>query len=151
MSSQKLSYVQTHNLCYRLHQLTVYQDLTTALRNYDLRDWMIIKTREPGPRTKKIELPTIHYGTVRTGTRFFLGLTTSYRFYDKDVQSIAKIVHGDVEKHMASKQEKRAERSAKKRQVIQRGLKIQYHADLVEAFNDDLELADLKDHHQERM
>lgn len=111
---------------------------------------MIIKTRKPGPRAKKTDLPTIHYGTVRSGTPLSLGMTTSYRFYEKDVAALAKIVHGDVEKHMATKREQKAKRSAKKRRDLRRELKVRYHADIVEAFSGSGEDAEIRDHHQKR-
>ena len=112
---------------------------------------MLIKTRKPGPRAKKTDLPTVHYGTVRSGTPLSLGMTISYRFYEKHVYSIAKIVHGDVERHMAIKRNQRAERSDKKRRNVRRELKVQYHADLVEAFSVSEGDVEVKDHHRKRM
>ena len=105
--------------------LTCLQDLTTALKRYDLRDWMLIKTRKPGPRAKKTDLPAINYGTVRTGTPLFLGMVVSYRFFENDVEAIAKLVHGDVEKHMSKKRKERREHKKKKRVETIRELKIQ--------------------------
>ena len=51
----------------RLVSLTSPQNLTNALKEYDLRDWMLISSRKPGPRAKKVDFPVISYGTLRTG------------------------------------------------------------------------------------
>ena len=126
------------------------QDLSTALRKYDLRDWMLIKTRQPGPRAKKTDLPNIQYGTVRCGTPICVGRVISYRFYENDVEAIAKLVHGDVDEHMTAKNEQRTNRRNKKRRLVHRELKVRYHADLIEIFDLEEDRED-REYHQKRM
>ena len=121
------------------------------MRKYDLRDWMLITTRKPGPRAKKIDLPNIHYGTVRTGTPLSIGMTISYRFYEDQVKSIAKIVHGDVDEHMKAKRRQNSERRAKKRRQVHRELKVRHHTDMLEFYEKEVsEDEEGRDHHQER-
>ena len=93
---------------------------------------MLIKTRKPGPRAKKVELPNIHYGTIRCGTPLSIGMTVSYRFYENDVKMIAKIVHGDIDKHMSAKQERLDLQRLKKRRAVHRELKIRHHTDMMD-------------------
>lgn len=128
--------------------LTFVQTMTAALRKYDLKDWMLVKTRKPGPRAKKIDLPQISYGTVRTGTPLWLGMVIAHRFFEKDVQMIAKLVHGDVEKHITDKRQQRINRRAKKRRTVHRELKVRYHADSLEKHRGDG--CEDEEHHEER-
>lgn len=109
--------------------LMKHQNLSEALSSYDLRDYMLIKTRAPGPRAKRIEFPTIPYATVRKGLGWGLGMTVSYKFYSKDVEMIARLVHGDVTAHMRTKREKKAARELKKLRELHIELKIRYHTD----------------------
>lgn len=124
----------------------MHQNLTDALKQYDLRDWMLLPDREPGPRTKKIELPTITYGTVRVPRRFMSGWMISYRFFQKDVEAIAKIVHGDVESHMEAKRKQRVERKVKRIRETHRKLKLRHHRDELKDTRSKIE----KLHHQKR-
>ena len=50
-----------------------------------------------------------------------------YYFRRSDVQMLAKIVHGDVEKHIRQKEAERKERSDRARTKRVRGFKIDYH------------------------
>ncbi|KAK3112783.1 hypothetical protein LTR53_010580 [Teratosphaeriaceae sp. CCFEE 6253] len=108
--------------------------LTEALREYDLRDCMLLKTRRPGPRSKHKDLPAITYGSYIAGLGYPLGVCISYRFYVKDVEMIARIVHGDdLEGHMEEKLRRLAERKDKRLRQLHMDLKIRYHMD---ALND---------------
>ena len=111
---------------------------------------MLIKTRKPGPRAKMVDLPNIHYATVRCGNGTWTGMRTSYRFFDRDAKAIAKIVHGDIDEHMAAKGKQRYERRVKKRREVHRELKVRYHTDMVEYFGGDEPEKDVRDYHQER-
>ncbi|KAI7161500.1 hypothetical protein KC349_g2738 [Hortaea werneckii] len=39
--------------------------ISHAMNVFDLRDYMLLKSRSPGPRAKHLDLPSIPYGTVR--------------------------------------------------------------------------------------
>ena len=127
------------------------QDLSTALRRFDLRDWMLLKTRKPGPRTKKIDLPTIPYTTVRCGTPLFLGLVVAHRFYEKHVKMIANLVHANVEEHMAAKSKQKDQRAKKRRRLVHRELKIRHHSDLLDFLGEDGGDQEDFEHHHERV
>jgi hypothetical protein len=111
---------------------------------------MLIKTRKPGPRAKKVELQNIYYGTIRTGTPLSLGLTVSYRFYETDVKAIANIVHGDIDQHMTAKHKRLDERRSKKRRAVHRELKVRYHADMTK-ISGEIDDEDGLFYHAERM
>jgi len=93
--------------------LTYMQQLSEALRTYDLRDYMLLKSRIPGPRSKHKDLPEIDYGTVRVGRGYGLGMCVSYRFFKEDVEMISDLVHGDIDDHMEAKRKKTAARQDK--------------------------------------
>ena len=93
---------------------------------------MLIASRAPGPRAKKVVLPNIPYGTVRCSKPYMNGMLTSYRFLRKDVVMIARLVHGDYEKHMEAKDDQRYARKLKKRNKEHRALKVRYHTDKLE-------------------
>lgn len=112
--------------------LTTIKNLTDALHFFDLRDWMLLKSRKPGPRTKPLDLPTIPYGTLRTGKPYLNGMCLSYRFYRKDVEAIATIVHGDFKSHMEKKFEERFDRKWKRSRNARREMKIRKHTDALE-------------------
>ncbi|KAK5713850.1 hypothetical protein LTR17_017425 [Elasticomyces elasticus] len=105
--------------------------LSDALKQYDLRDYMLIAARKPGPRAKHTNLPLIPYCTKSTGTAIGVGKCISYRFYINDVKMIARIVHGDVKARMAKKTAERQERKNKKVRVTKRELKIEKYKDIV--------------------
>jgi hypothetical protein len=110
-------------------RLILAQNLSTALQEYDLRDYMLIKSRPPGPRAKHTDLPAIPYGTVRQGAGWGLGMCVSYRFFEKDVKKIAALVHGDIDKHMAAKRSKAAERKEKRLRQLHIDLRIRQYTD----------------------
>ena len=74
-------------------------------------------------------MPSITYGTVRVPKPFFSGQVTSYRFLRKDVEKIAKLVHGDVEQHMQAKRADRRKRKIQKRNKEHRALKLRHNTD----------------------
>jgi hypothetical protein len=84
------------------------------LRGYDLRDYMLMKSRKPGPRAKFTDLPAIPYGSEykTLGFPVFKTITVFY-FRHKDLRRIADLVHGDWVKHMNLKIRER-ERSVSK-------------------------------------
>lgn len=94
----------------------------------------------------KLNLPVIPYGTLKVPKPFKSGWMASYRFFKKDVEAIAKIVHGDVEPHMEAKREERLERRHKKFRETHRKLKLRYHRDGLGATKSRLR----KLHHQKR-
>ncbi|KAK5724828.1 hypothetical protein LTR15_004877 [Elasticomyces elasticus] len=104
--------------------------LSDALKNYDLRDYMLIPTRTPGPRAKHTDLPAISYATKKTGTAIGVGMCTSYRFYVKDVKRIAELVHGDVKARMDKKTAERQQRKNKKVRANKLELKIEKYKDI---------------------
>ncbi|KAK4958451.1 hypothetical protein LTR10_004879 [Elasticomyces elasticus] len=111
--------------------------LTDALKEYDLRDYMLVPTRKPGPRAKHTNLPLIPYGTRKTGNALSLGSCISYRFYRKDVERIAKIVHEDVQAHMAKKRKERKDRKRIKVRQNKRALKIEKYQGIVDNTDND--------------
>ena len=88
---------------------------------------MLLKSRKPGPRAKHIKLPTILYGSAYIGMGYRQGWSVTYRFYRKDVEMIADIVHGDLDEHMAKKEEVRVQRKTKRLRKLHIELKISYH------------------------
>nr|POF12322.1 hypothetical protein CFP56_76753 [Quercus suber] len=90
---------------------------------------MLLKSRSPGPRAKHLNLPSIPYGTVWTRMGFGLPFGLAYRFHRHDVEKIARLVHGDVEAHVAKKIQERSLRHRKKRKALWIALKLRYHKD----------------------
>ncbi|KAK5704178.1 hypothetical protein LTR97_003191 [Elasticomyces elasticus] len=90
------------------------QCLTDALKDYDLRDYMLVSTRPHGPRAQHTNLPRIPYGTTRCGTYIALGTCISYRFYLRDVKRIAELVHPDLDAHLAKRNDARVARKCRK-------------------------------------
>ena len=123
----------------------MFQMLTDALRRHDLRDYMLLKSREPGPRAKHTDLPAITYATIRTGMGYGLGMCVSYRFFLSDVQMIARLVHGNVQDHMKDKANKREALKNQRLRKLHLELKIRFHTDKVEAAT----RQEIKDAHQE--
>jgi hypothetical protein len=107
---------------------------------------MLLPTRQPGPRVKKIDLPVIPYGTLKVTKPFMSGWMVSYRFFKKDIETIAKIMHGDVDAHMEVKRKKRTERRQKRVCETHRKLKLRYHRDELDDATSKLK----KLHHQKR-
>ncbi|KAK3638476.1 hypothetical protein LTR56_003222 [Elasticomyces elasticus] len=101
--------------------------LTDALKRYDLRDYMLIPTRKPGPRATHTDLPKITYGTVKIRTSVSAKTCTSYRFSTKDVEMIARVVHSDFKAHMAAKLKKKEDRQDEKLRALHIELKIRHH------------------------
>lgn len=104
------------------------QTLTEALKDFDLRDYILLKSRKPGPRATFLDLPQIPYSTQTKGIGFpVFGTVTSFTFRHKDVDMIARLVHGDVETHMKVKRQERylRERKARRRRV--REAKVAFH------------------------
>ncbi|TKA72701.1 hypothetical protein B0A55_06487 [Friedmanniomyces simplex] len=108
------------------------QFLTDALKEFDLRDYMLIPTRKPGPRAKHTNLPLIPYGTKKSGTALGIGHCISYRFYRKDVERIARLVHGDVKGHLKKKRKERKDRKLLKVRRAKLELKIERHSELAQ-------------------
>jgi hypothetical protein len=86
---------------------------------------MLIKSRKPGPRAKFLDLPMISYGSDYKP----VGL---YYFRRTDVEMLAKLVHGDVEKHVRQKVYERAVRRIKARKTRVREFRIKHHQEKVE-------------------
>jgi hypothetical protein len=107
---------------------TISQTLTEALRCYDLRDYMLMKSRKPGPRAKFTDLPVIPYGSEykTIGFPVFRTITVFY-FRRDDLRHIADIVHGDWVKHMGMKLDERAARKRKAKTKRARMFIITYH------------------------
>ncbi|KAK6391539.1 hypothetical protein LTR65_004374 [Meristemomyces frigidus] len=122
-------------------------NLSEALREFDLRDYMLIKTRVPGPRAKHKNLPGIPYATVRTGMGYGLGMCVSYKFYRKDVQMIARLVHGDVGAHMLGKAMEQIARKDEKLRRLHVELKIRFHTDVLAK----VKREESKEYHQTRL
>ncbi|EMC91643.1 hypothetical protein BAUCODRAFT_299981 [Baudoinia panamericana UAMH 10762] len=164
-----LEYVRTHCVVcdgYQHHRGTIYNqvaccglceqrafgciiNLTTALQEYDLRDYMLIPTRHPGPRSKdKVKgLPTIPYGTANAGTTIILGHCISYKFFKRDVEQVARLLHGDLTSHMRQKRKARKQRKLQKVAQNKREMKIRYHEDAMK----EQEAPARKEHHRERL
>jgi len=104
------------------------QTLTDALKEYDLRDYMLMKSRKPGPRAKFTDLPAIPYGSEYKSIGFpvFKTITVFY-FRPRDLRRIANLVHGDWIKHMSLKYVERAARQKKFRTKRVRKFIIEYH------------------------
>ncbi|KAI7537481.1 hypothetical protein KC331_g10899 [Hortaea werneckii] len=66
--------------------------LSRAMNAYDLRDYMLLKARSPDSRAEQMDLPSIPYGTLRIHMGFF-ATRVGYRFFLKDVLTIARMVH----------------------------------------------------------
>ncbi|KAF2483152.1 hypothetical protein BDY17DRAFT_323910 [Neohortaea acidophila] len=126
-------------------------NLTDAMKRYDLRDWMLIATRKPGPRAKKVDFPVINYGTVLTGKPYYNGIQISYRFVEKDVIRVASAVHGDIEAHMRKRNWARWDRQFKRRDEEHRKMKIRYHRDMAANPHCKEMSGDSKEYHQERL
>lgn len=89
---------------------------------------------------KKVDLPTIPYGAVLSNTPIMCGRRcTSFRFFRKDVETIARTVHGDVRAHVREKEEQR-------RRKVNRRLKIRKHADVLDRKQEESD----KEYHQSR-
>ena len=91
---------------------------------------MLLKSRKPGPQAKHTNLPIISRGSVKTGL-IHAGVCTSYHFFCKDVEAIARLVHGNLEAHMEQKDRERAARRLKTFMERERKLKIRYHTDSI--------------------
>ena len=88
---------------------------------------MLLKSRKPGPRAKHTKLPAILYGSAYIAMGYRMGWSVTYRFLRKDVEMIADLVHGDVDEHMAKKDEARVQRKDKRLRKLHIELKISYH------------------------
>lgn len=64
-------------------------------------------------------------------------MCVSYRFYKRDVEMIAALVHGDVAAHMESKHEMLQERKDRRLRKLHIELKIRLHADRLAAAKSD--------------
>ncbi|KAK5115649.1 hypothetical protein LTR85_009820 [Meristemomyces frigidus] len=102
-------------------------NLTTALNTYDLRDYMLIKARTPGPHAKHTQLPAITYGTLRSGMGWGLGMCVSYRFFKHDVAMIVALVHEDVNAQVEKKRVERIEHKHGKLRKVHIELKVRFH------------------------
>lgn len=112
-----------------MQSLTVTsQTLTEALRDYDLRDYMLMKTRKPGPRAKFVDLPIIPYSSEYKAIGFpaFKSMTV-FHFRSKDLKMLANLVHGDWRQHMCKKRQEREMRQEKARTKRVRKFIIEYH------------------------
>jgi hypothetical protein len=98
------------------------------LKNYDLRDYMLIKSRKPGPRAKFTDLPAIPYGSEYKALGFpvFKSIAV-FCFRNKDLARLAGLVHGDFETHMRAKRRERFERQDKAQTKRVRKFIIEYH------------------------
>jgi len=94
---------------------------------------MLIKSRKPGPRAKFLDLPTISYGSEYKPVGFpaFKSVCV-YSFGRSDVEMLAKLVHGDVEKHIRQKTVESNVRAAKARRKRVREHMIQHFQEKVE-------------------
>lgn len=89
---------------------------------------MLIKSRKPGPKAKLLDLPIIPYGTEYKRFAFPLFYRVCvYYFRRSDVEMLAKMVHGDVNKHMEQKAAERQVRRQRARTKRVRSFKIEYH------------------------
>jgi hypothetical protein len=94
---------------------------------------MLIKSRKPGPRAKFLDLPTISYGSEYKPVGFpAFKSVCIYYFRRSDVEMLAKLVHGDVEKHVRQKEIERNFRRIKVRNKRVRDFRIKHHQDKVE-------------------
>ena len=90
---------------------------------------MLIPSRNPKLHAKRNDLPLIPYGTLKVPKPFMSGWMTSYQFFEKDVQAIAKAVHGDVEAYTEARRQRRVERERNRTREVHRKLKVRYHKD----------------------
>jgi hypothetical protein len=94
---------------------------------------MLIKSRKPGPRAKFLDLPTISYGSEYKPVGFpAFKSVCMYYFSRSDVEMLAKLVHGDVEKHIRQKEMKSNVRRANARNKRVRDFRIKHHQEKVE-------------------
>ncbi|KAK6406804.1 hypothetical protein LTR95_018622 [Oleoguttula sp. CCFEE 5521] len=103
--------------------------LTDARTDYDLRDYHLLKSKQPGPRAKSVDnIPAILYGVKCYGLAMppFVEVT-SYYFRRSDVEAVATLVHGDVKTHMATKTDQKIDRAEKARKKRVRKIMIDYH------------------------
>lgn len=116
------------NSCLTLPLTIISQSLTEALKTYDLRDYMLMKSRKPGPRAKFTDLPVIPHGSEykTIGFPVFKTITVFY-FRRKDLRRLGDLVHGDWYKHMNEKTEERAARQRKAKIKRVRQFIIEYH------------------------
>lgn len=117
------------------------------MKQYDLRDYMLLKSRKPGPRAKHVNLRVITYGTQHGGNAISVGSCISYKFFAQDVEKIADMVHGDAHAHMVIKRQERMERKLKRVRRNERATKIRVHTDSLHG----LVSVAKKKYHQERM
>lgn len=109
------------------------ENLTDALKSYDLRDYMLLKSRKPGPRAKHTDLPAIAYSSERKGHGYpILNTVTSFTFKVTEIGMIARMVHGDFKAHMVQKEAERADRALRARCKLVKEAKLTYHKDKVE-------------------
>lgn len=107
--------------------------MTDALKLYDLRDYMLLKSRKPGPRAKHLDLPPVLYGSRRASLGFpIFNTATIYLFQREDVAKVAGLVHGDVGAHMEKKKIQQDARALKARCKRVLDAKLGYHRDLEE-------------------
>jgi hypothetical protein len=93
----------------------------------------LIKSRKPGPRAKFLDLPTISYGSEYRPIGFpAFKAVCIYYFRRSDVEILARLVHGDVEKHVRQKEVERNVRRIKARNKRVRDFRIKHHQDKVE-------------------
>lgn len=103
------------------------------MQTYDLRDYMLVKSRKPGPRAKYIDLPAIPYGTVyKTRGYVTYSKTVAFYFQRKDVEMIARLVHADLESHLERRAAAKRERQRKARIKRIKELKINHHKNWLE-------------------
>jgi len=81
------------------------------------------------------------------GTPYLNGMTTSYRFWPKDVLTLAKAVHGNVEQHMKAKRLAQRQRKKKRQQREHIAMRIRYHKDRLAVTHD----PEKSKFHQDRM
>jgi hypothetical protein len=94
---------------------------------------MLIKSRKPGPRAKFLDLPTISYGSEYKPVGFpAFKRVCIYYFRRSDVEMLAKLVHGDVGKHLRQKEMERNVRRATARRKRVRDFRIKHHQEKVE-------------------
>lgn len=96
---------------------------------------MLLKSREPGPRAKHIELPFIPYGSVyKTRGYVVYSKTVAFYFQRKDIEMIARLVHSNLEEHLARRAAAKVERQRKARAKRIKEFKIKHHTEGVEVY-----------------
>jgi hypothetical protein len=106
----------------------ISQTLTEALKQYDLRDYMLIKSRTPGPRAKFTDLPAIPHGSEYKSIGFpVFNTITVFYFRHKDLRALADLVHGNWVAHSSQKLRERFARQEKLRTKRVRKFVIEYH------------------------